>query len=383
MSFPPPEGAPAGSTGLRWWLETDADAWNAFVETADHRAFPQLWSWGELRADAGWRPLRLAVGTEPGRPRAGVQLLLRRVPMTGWSLAYAPRGPVGALDNGAVRDAMVEGLRAVAATERIGRVRADPETAAEEPYGAALLTAPWRAAPKVQPPTTRLIDLATPEADLWSALARKHRQYVSKAGREGVTIEQLDPGADPATAARALGDFDRIYRHTGDRAGFAVRIPEYYQRVWATFGAEGRARLFFAIVDGEPVATLFHLVCGDKVAEVYGGMTERGAASRANYLLKWEAIRAFQAAGLRTYDLWGLATGGIRKFKEGFGGIERTWIGARDLPVSGRGDALIGAALAGYEVRRRLRALGRGRPAHRLPRTRGRADRSGAPRSAC
>jgi serine/alanine adding enzyme len=357
MGRPPADGGP-----LTAWEETDGAAWDAFVENADHRAFPQLWSWGELRSGAGWRPLRLAVGPSRGRPRAGVQLLLRHLPLGGWSLAYAPRGPIGEMDEPAVRDALLTGLREVAAERRIGRMRADPETAAEEPYGASLLGPPWRAAPKVQPPTTRLIDLATPEEELWSTLARKHRQYVSKAGREGVIIEQLDPRADAATTARALADFDRIYRLTGERAGFAVRIPAYYQRLWATFGSANRARLFFAVRDGDRVATLFHMICADKVAEVYGGMTDAGATSRANYLLKWEAIRAMQADGLRTYDLWGLATGGIRKFKEGFGGTEVTWVGARDLSLSRVGDAIIGMALAGHETRQRLRAIGARRP---------------------
>jgi lipid II:glycine glycyltransferase (peptidoglycan interpeptide bridge formation enzyme) len=354
MSSPPPE---TGS--FRSWPVTDASAWDAFVEAAEHRAFPQLWSWGELRREAGWRPLRLAVGSDPAHPLAGVQLLLRRVPLTGWSLAYAPRGPIGDLDEPAAREALIDGLRAVADEHRIGRVRADPEVTGIEPYGASLLAKPWREAPNVQPPMTRLIDLTQPQDELWSALARKHRQYVSKAGREGVTVEQLDPGAAPAETAAALAEFDRIYRHTGERAGFAVRIPTYYQRLWATFGGAGRARLFFAVTDGERVATLLHLVCGDRIAEVYGGMTERGGASRANYLLKWEAIRAAQAEGLRTYDLWGLATGGIQKFKEGFGGTEVTWVGARDLPLSRLGDAVLSLALAGYEARRRLLTIGR------------------------
>lgn len=354
MSSPPPDPG-----AFRAWPVTDAAAWDAFVETAEHRAFPQLWAWGELRREAGWRPVRLAVGNDPDNPRAGVQLLLRRVPLTGWSLAYAPRGPIGGLDQPATREALIAGLRALGDEERIGRVRADPEATSDEPYGASLLAAPWRDAPKVQPPTTRLIDLTRPEDELWSSLGRKHRQYVSKAGREGVIVEQLDPTADESTTAAALADFDRIYRQTGERAGFAVRIPSYYQRLWAAFGREGRARLFFAVADGERVATLLHLVCGDRIAEVYGGMTERGAASRANYLLKWEAIRAAQADGLRIYDLWGLATGGIRKFKEGFGGTEVTWVGARDLPLSRLGDAVLGLALAGYEARSRLLSLGR------------------------
>jgi lipid II:glycine glycyltransferase (peptidoglycan interpeptide bridge formation enzyme) len=339
---------------------TDAAAWNAFVESAAHRAFPQLWEWGELRREAGWTPIRLAAGPSPDQPRAGVQLLLRRVPLTGWSLAYAPRGPVGDLDDPLMREALVAGLRDLGATERIGRVRADPETTSADPYGAALLVPPWRSAPKVQPPTTRLIDLAEPFEALWSSLSRKHRQYVSKAAREGVVIEELDHAADPATTARALGDFDRIYRDTGARAGFAVRVPGYYQRLWAAFGPSGRARLFFATIDGEPVATLFHMICGNRVAEVYGGMTDLGASSRANYRLKWEAIRTLQAEGLRTYDLWGLATGGIRRFKEGFGGAEVTWIGARDLSLSGFGDRVLAVALGAHGLRQRLTTTNRG-----------------------
>ncbi|HEY7738392.1 MAG TPA: peptidoglycan bridge formation glycyltransferase FemA/FemB family protein [Candidatus Limnocylindria bacterium] len=346
---------PTDNGGLTAWQETDPTAWDAFVETAEHRAFPQLWAWGELRVDAGWRPIRLLVGPDPARPRAGVQLLLRRVPLGGWSLAYAPRGPVGELDDPAVREALIAGLHALGAAERIGRVRADPETTASEPYGAALLTAPWREAPKVQPPTTRLVDLTRPHEELWSDLGRKHRQYVSKAGREGVTIEPIAADADPSAVAAAVADFDRIYRDTGTRAGFAVRVPAYYRRVWEAFAAAGRARLSFAVRDGERVAVLFHLLCGDRVAEVYGGMTETGAASRANYLLKWEAIRALQAEGLRTYDLWGLATGGIRKFKEGFGGTEVTWVGARDLGLGRTGDAIVGLALAAHGTRTRVR----------------------------
>ena len=350
---------PADRQALAAWPVTDAATWDAFVTTAEHRAFPQLWAWGDLRLEAGWRPIRIAVGSDRDRPRAGVQLLLRRVPLSGWSLAYAPRGPIGTLDDPLVREALVAALRSLAEDERIGRVRADPETTDHDPFGASLLQPPWQAAPKVQPPTTRLIDLTTPEDALWSALGRKHRQYVSKAGREGVTVERLDPDANDSATAAALAEFDRIYRHTGDRAGFALRVPAYYRRVWDTFSVDGRARLSFAVRDGERVATLFHLVCGDRVAEVYGGMTEAGAASRANYLLKWEAIRAMQAEGLRTYDLWGLATGGIRRFKEGFGGTEVTWVGARDLPLHRTGNAILALALAGHGARRRLESIGR------------------------
>ena len=98
--------------------------------------------------------------------------------------------------------------------------------------------------------------------------------------------------------------------------------------MWDAFSPTGNARLLFAQdADGEPQATLFLVRCGPRVVEPYGGMTAAGAESRANYLLKWEAIRSSREAGATSYDLWGLATGGIAHFKTGFGGREVRYIG--------------------------------------------------------
>ena len=76
---------------------------------------------------------------------------------------------------------------------------------------------------------------------------------------------------------------------------------------------------------------MFLLRVGDRVIEPYGGMTGEGAESRANYLLKWEAIRTSKQNGARTYDLWGLSHEGIEHFKAGFGGREIDYVGAWDL----------------------------------------------------
>jgi lipid II:glycine glycyltransferase (peptidoglycan interpeptide bridge formation enzyme) len=120
--------------------------------------------------------------------------------------------------------------------------------------------------------------------------------------------------------------------------------------------------LSFAVVDGERVATLFHFVCGDRVVESYGGMTDVGADTRANYLLKWSAIAGFARDGFAVYDLWGLATGGIRQFKEGFGGEEVAYVGARDLALRSAPDALLRVALPAYGMAQRARLRLRGRP---------------------
>jgi lipid II:glycine glycyltransferase (peptidoglycan interpeptide bridge formation enzyme) len=349
---------------LRAWRVESAGAWNAFVEAAPYHAFPQLWEWGDVRALGGWRPLRFAVGPSQDRPIAGAQLLLRRIPLIGWHLAYVPRGPVGQLDDPVIRDALVGALRALGRSERIATVRADPEAQPDTAYGSSLLTDPWRAAPKVQPPATRVIDLTRGEDALRAGLRRKHRQYVNKAEREGVTIERFHGATPGDVIGPALADFNRIYQFTAGRAGFVARQPFYYERVWSLFAPTGRVRLSFAVRDGERVATLFHFTCGERAVESYGGMTDAGADSRANYLLKWTAITDFARAGFKVYDMWGLATGGIRQFKEGFGGEEIAYVGARDLVLREPLHAALRVAIPAYGIAQRARLRLQGR---RLP----------------
>jgi lipid II:glycine glycyltransferase (peptidoglycan interpeptide bridge formation enzyme) len=126
--------------------------------------------------------------------------------------------------------------------------------------------------------------------------------------------------------------------------------------VWDAFRPAGNARLLFAETpEGEPQATLFLVRAGPRVVEPYGGMTEAGGESRANYLLKWEAIRSSREQGATSYDLWGLATGGIAHFKTGFGGREIHYIGAWDLVLDPLGRAAWESAQRGrvWVARRR------------------------------
>jgi lipid II:glycine glycyltransferase (peptidoglycan interpeptide bridge formation enzyme) len=225
------------------------------------------------------------------------------------------------------------------AAGRVSHLRIDPEIEVDgplDPDGAlrrALAGAGWREAPPVQPASTRMIDLHADEDALWGDLRKKWCQYVNKARSGGITV--VDAEGD------RLDEFHRIYRETADRAGFLIRTEAAYRDVWDAFRPAGRARLLFAQTpDGEPVATLFLVRCGPRVVEPYGGMTGAGAESRANYLLKWEAIRSSREQGATSYDLWGLATGGIAHFKTGFGGREIRYIGAYDLTLDVVGRAV-------------------------------------------
>ena len=318
----------------------DDEAWDGFVQAADPGSYLQLHGWADVKRPNGWTARRV-LATAQGGP-IGAQILIRRPRLVPWSFAYAPRGPVAAtLRPEAIRAFTAAAHDALRQAGRSSHLRIDPEIELDgplDPGGAlrqALREGGWRPGAAIQPATTRLLDLRADEGALWSDMRKKWRQYVNRAKGLGVTIE--DAGGD------ALGTFYAIYRETADRAGFRIRTEESYRDVWDAFRPLGLARLLIArLTGGEPVATLLLVRCGGRVTEVYGGMTAAGAETRANYLVKWEAIRSSREAGATTYDLWGQPQAGIAHFKAGFGGREVQYIGAWDLVLDAFGRAVYG-----------------------------------------
>ena len=75
-------------------------------------------------------------------------------------------------------------------------------------------------------------------------------------------------------------------------------------------------------------------ISGDTAYELYGGVNESGQELRANYALKWHAIRKVKEWGLRRYDFGGLVAGGVSNFKQGWSSEVTVFAGTFDRPLS-------------------------------------------------
>ncbi len=294
---------------------TEQDVWDRLVQDLPGGHPLQLWAWGEVKRATGWTPHRLVLRRD-GQPIAAGQLLFWRLPLWGQRLAYLPRGPLG------LRAEAAAFLRAAAPFARAHGalcLRIEPTWTSDPP------PAPWRPAPDhIQLARTSTVDLSRSEEELWAALRSKTRQYVRKAETRGVRVM-------PDAAGTFLPDVQRIYQATAARAGFALHTPEYYQRIHAAFGPH--TRLSCAVVDGRPEAFLWVVQGGGVAIELYGGATDRGAETKANYALKWQAIVQARRDGCAVYDLNGRLHAGIEQFKGGFGGTETDYIGTYDRPL--------------------------------------------------
>ena len=335
-----------------------SQTWDSYVRTHPRATYLQVEPWARVKQATGWSSGLVGTPSTASGPVGG-RVLTRPMPLLPWRFGYAPRGPLADEWNDTTNRAWLDSLRAAAQPggplERVAIVRMDPEIEAAAPIEAALRASGWRPAHDMQPRRTRIVDLTAGEEALWSDLRKKWRQYVNKARSGGVTVRDVDPKLE----ANAFDRFYTVMQEVSKRTALPLRSAATFRQLWEAYAPGGESRLLFAEKDGDVQAVLLLVRCGARVVEPYGGMTDAGADSRANYLLKWEAIRTSAEQGGTSYDMWGLIGSGIDHFKAGFGGREVAYIGAWDYALSPVGATAFRAAERGRQLyraaRRRLR----------------------------
>lgn len=297
---------------------TDRHQWDAFA-TAHPWSHPlQLWGWGETKATSNWSAHRLALVDHSGTLVAGAQILMWPIPKVGKYVAYIPRGPIVDPANPLAQQLLSE-LARWCRDHKALYLRIEPT------WQHTALGPGWvKAKHHIQLPATYVIDLQLDEAELLQRMGHKHRQYIRKSEREGVSVtrhtgDDLQPMLD-------------IYAQTAKRANFGIHGSTYYHTLHRQLGAQ--SHLYYAYHQDKPVAFLWLATAGSTAYELYGGVTEDGQLAKANYTLKWRAITDMKAAGYTIYDFNGRLNEGVSHFKEGFGPNAIDYIGTWDHPFN-------------------------------------------------
>jgi lipid II:glycine glycyltransferase (peptidoglycan interpeptide bridge formation enzyme) len=301
--------------------------WDPLVESCGGPHILQSRGWAAVKEQGGWRARRFVL-EENGEISGVAQALLRDLPL-GQRYAYAPRGPL-------LRDVarLPEAARAVAAALRDSGaflLLFDPEVPDGAAANALERAGLVRASSRVQPARTLVVDISREPDSLLGEMRRKTRQYIRKAERDGVATEEGDD----------IAEFYRIERVVAERNRFGLHERGYFEAIWRVFQPQGRAHLFFARLGEERIATLLVLRWADRAWEMFGGWTGEHPEARPFYLLKWRAMLRLRQLGVRSYDMWGLAEtarsddpmAGVENFKLGFGGEQRAYVGAWEVPV--------------------------------------------------
>lgn len=276
----------------------------------------QLWGWGEVKAAHGWQATRLMVYENDRLIGAG-QVLLKKLPLLFNYVAYIPRGPVGESEK---RDTVLNALAEyVKTTFHAVAVTVEPDW-----EGEWHLQGWQRSNNTILIPRTLILDLNKSEADLQAAMSKKTRQYIRKSAGDTVVRRVTERGG--------LTECLEIYKQTAKRAGFALHDDQYYYDVFEKLGQH--SPVFAAFHSEKVVAFLWLAISSETAFELYGGMNDRGQATRANYALKWHAITTMKKWGVQRYDFNGLLGDGVSTFKQGFAEHETMLVGTYDRPLS-------------------------------------------------
>jgi lipid II:glycine glycyltransferase (peptidoglycan interpeptide bridge formation enzyme) len=309
--------------------------WDRFVAEHPQGHFLQSWTWGELKASAGWFPLRLALwDVESHEIVAAAQVLRRtapRVPIELGYLAYIPKGPVLDWSRGDLCRAFFTQLQQILLKQGAVALRMEPGlemgTMESEAFlqqlavlrSEAILQA--ASVPSVQPLRTIMLDLTPDEGTLLAQMKEKWRYNVRLASRRSVTVRVADAPAD-------VQRWYQLLQTTGERDQFGIHTCEYYMRVWELFRPRNEVQLLLAEHDGQLLAGIFACIFGRQALYLYGASSNEQRHLMPNYLLQWEAIRRARQQGALLYDFCGIpetdaeteAMAGVYRFKRGWGG---------------------------------------------------------------
>ena len=267
------------------------------------------------------------------QPQAAATVLTRswgRLPLR---IQYVPKGPLAVADLDQWL-ALLTWLENHAKRSGAIFLKIDPDVDAESELGRTLVEQlqmrGWIfSADQVQFRNTMLSDLTLDEETLLAGMKQKTRYNIRLAGRRGV---QVGLSADFET-------FYDLYAETAARDGFLIRPRDYYLAVMTRMQKNGLGQLLLANVAGEIVSGVFLFRLGPTAWYFYGASSDSHRRDMPAYLLQWEAMRWAKAQGCTTYDWWGAPDElgeedrmwGVYRFKQGFGGQFRRWIGAWDF----------------------------------------------------
>jgi len=303
------------------------DDWNQFVSQYPDAHLLQQAAWGQLKADFGWQPEYIHTAN------SGALVLFKPLPL-GFSLAYIPKGPVGA-----DWDALWPAVDARCRARRAVFLKVEPDAWEDESASCRQLEASGfrKSGHDLQPPRTVVVDLTPEEETILANMKQKTRYNIRLSGRKEVEV----------AASSDLEAFNAMMAVTGERDEFGVHTSAYYRRAYELFHPLGMCELFIASYQGAPLAGLMAFAVGKRAWYLYGASNNQERNRMPAYGIQWAAMQWAKARGCTEYDLWGVpdydedileaqfsdrsdGLWGVYRFKRGFGGQVRRAAGAFD-----------------------------------------------------
>ncbi len=354
--------------------EDQKEEWNRFIAENCSESFLQSWEWGEFQKSIGREVYR--IGFEENNEIIVIALLIKYNLPFGKSYLYCPRGPVinesrikylayqQAGQESRILDFVFDEIKKIAKEEKSLFLRIDPPIEQNSESGTVnqeYINLFRKSNFEIQPKNTLILDLEKSEEDLLKEMKQKTRYNIRLAKRKEVRIRKYEPvNTNQKLFRKKFEVFWSLVEETSRRDKFTSHDKNYYWKMIESLSFHSeyikqvqnnsqnlRAILYFAEHNNKIIAANLVLFFGDIVIYLHGASSSEYRNLMAPYLLQWQQIIDAKEAGCKKYDFWGITVNrekkswqGITKFKKGFGGNEKRYIGAYELIFSNIGYAI-------------------------------------------
>lgn len=187
---------------------------------------------------------------------------------------------------------------------------------------------------QLQPEHTQIIDLSPPEDEIVAQMHQNTRNLYRNYAKKGVTMHISTNPAD-------IDIFLNFIYNVAKRNHITPHSDAYFRTQAAALFPSGAAKLFYASLDGTPIAAAILYDSDDTRYYAHAAANDAFRKLSAGTSLLAYAIIDAKRAGKSFIDLYGIAPtddpshpwAGFTKFKKSFGGHEVTYLGAWDKPL--------------------------------------------------
>lgn len=182
---------------------------------------------------------------------------------------------------------------------------------------------------------TVILDLTKPEEELLANMRRQTRYEVRRAAKLGITVTS-------GNEKELFGEFHKVQKTTATRQHFVPPDLKTLMSEREAFGNNAKIYVAKTADTDEPIAYGLILIDGEEAEYYEAASTELNRKLPGAYALQWQVIKDLKKAGIKRYNLWGIAPpnqphhryAGVTTFKTGFGGTVVSFIPAHDFVVN-------------------------------------------------
>ena len=250
-------------------MNSEKEELKNFLQNNPKTNFMQSPEWTKVKTE--WKNEFIIVKDENGNIKGTMSILLRKTPIFGRYIMYAPRGFVCDVHDKETLKKLTEKSTEIAKKYKAFIFRLDPDVLqSDEEFKNIIKELGYKTKKNIkdinqviQPKYVFRLDVKNKtEEELLKSFESKTRYNIRLATKKGVTTR--------VGTRDDLKIFYDIMKTTGSRDDFFIRPLSYFQKIYDSMGPE-HVRLIIAEYENEPIAAVLPILYGNKVWYLYGG----------------------------------------------------------------------------------------------------------------